>query len=98
MRKVPLGEGTQRGRSLFDDWPNNAGKARSGSSQPLNGKKARGSNQMNYHALFAALCVAIAVNILVAVIAIIRAYREEKRIRHLPAWPRMGRSLHFERR
>jgi hypothetical protein len=37
---------------------------------------------MNYQILFAALCAVIAANILVAVVAIIRAYREEKRIRH----------------
>jgi hypothetical protein len=36
---------------------------------------------MNYQILFAGLCAVIAANILVAVIAIIRAYREEKRIR-----------------
>lgn len=33
---------------------------------------------MNYQILFAALCAVIAANILVAAIAIIRAYREEK--------------------
>ena len=32
---------------------------------------------MNYQILFAALCAVIAANILVAVIAILRAYREE---------------------
>jgi hypothetical protein len=52
---------------------------------------------MNYQILFAALCAVIAANILVAVIAIIRAYREENRIRHFSAWPRMRRSLYFER-
>jgi hypothetical protein len=36
---------------------------------------------MNYHILFSALCAVIAANFLVAVIAIIRSYREEKRIR-----------------
>ncbi|MGH6826969.1 hypothetical protein [Methyloceanibacter sp.] len=36
---------------------------------------------MTYQILFAALCAVIAGNILVAVIAIIRAYREEKSIR-----------------
>jgi hypothetical protein len=36
---------------------------------------------MNYHIHFSALCAVIAANILVAVIAIIRAYRDEKRIR-----------------
>jgi len=36
---------------------------------------------MSYQILFAALCAVIAANILVAVIAIIRAYREEKRSR-----------------
>jgi hypothetical protein len=36
---------------------------------------------MNYQILFAGLSAVIAANILVAVIAIIRAYREEKRIR-----------------
>ena len=36
---------------------------------------------MTYQILFAGLCAVIAANILVAVIAIIRAYREEKNIR-----------------
>ena len=36
---------------------------------------------MSYQIVFAMLCVAIAANILVAVIAIVRAYREEKGIR-----------------
>ena len=36
---------------------------------------------MNYQILFAGLCAVIAANLLVAVIAIIRTYREEKRIR-----------------
>jgi hypothetical protein len=44
-------------------------------------EKARGREHMNYQILFAALCAVIAANILVAVIAIARAYREEKRIR-----------------
>jgi hypothetical protein len=47
---------------------------------------------MNYQILFAALCAVIAANILVAVIAITRAYREEKRIRRFsgfaPGWGR----------
>ena len=36
---------------------------------------------MSYQIVFAMLCAVIAANILVAIIAIIRAYREEKSIR-----------------
>jgi hypothetical protein len=50
---------------------------------------------MNYQILFAALCAVIAANILVAVIAIIRAFREEKRIRRFSGFApgRAGRSI-----
>jgi len=61
-------------------------------------RKGQREKHMNYQILFAALCAVIAANILVAVIAIVRAYREENRIGHVPAWPRMRRSLRFERR
>jgi hypothetical protein len=37
---------------------------------------------MSFQVLFAALCAVIAVNILVVVVAIRNAYREERRIRH----------------
>jgi hypothetical protein len=36
---------------------------------------------MSYQILFAGLCAVIAFNILVAIIAIMRAYREERRSR-----------------
>jgi hypothetical protein len=50
---------------------------------------------MTYQILFAALCAVIAANILVAVIAIIRAFREEKRIRRFSGFApgRAGRSI-----
>jgi len=48
---------------------------------------------MDYEILFTALCAVIAANILVAVIAIIRAFRKEKRVRRVQAWPRR-RALH----
>jgi len=35
---------------------------------------------MSYQVLFAALCAVIASNIIVAIIAIVRSYRQEKRI------------------
>jgi len=42
---------------------------------------SKDQRETTYQILFAGLCAVIAANILVAVIAIIRAYREEKRIR-----------------
>ena len=52
---------------------------------------------MNYQILFAGLCAVIAANILVAVIAIIRAYREEKRNSTLfRLHPRFEPALHLK--
>jgi len=61
-----------------------AGKAVNGLVLRLSTRKAAGRREdMTYHTLFAALCAVLAANIIVAVIAIIRAYREEKRVRRL---------------
>ncbi len=51
---------------------------------------------MSFQILFAALCAVIAANILVAVIAIIRAYREEKRIRRSSRSPGFETALHLK--
>lgn len=61
----------------------------------LNEKRARGKEHMTYQVLFATLCAVIAANILVAVIAIIRTFREEKRIRRFSGFApgRNGRSI-----
>jgi len=56
------------------------GKAR-GLSERLSTRKGQREYAMSYHILFAALCAVIAANVLVAGIAITRAYREEKRSR-----------------
>jgi hypothetical protein len=47
----------------------------------LNEKVPQGGKPMSYQILFAGLCAVIAFNILVAIIAIMRAYREERRSR-----------------
>lgn len=68
-------------RSLFEIM---ATQCRKGSERLVRAPQretARGKEHMTYQILFAALCAVIAGNILVAVIAIIRAYREEKSIR-----------------
>jgi hypothetical protein len=52
-----------------------------GSSEALSEQRPEGETIMSIEMLFAALCAVIAANILVAVFAIIRAYREENRIR-----------------
>jgi hypothetical protein len=52
---------------------------------------------MNYQILFAALCAVIAANILVAVIAIIRAYpRGEEDSTLFRLRPRLRRALHLK--
>jgi hypothetical protein len=64
-----------------------------GSLRPSTGK-ARGKEHMNYQILFAALCALIAGHILVAIIAIIRAFREERTRRFSGFAPgRNGRSI-----
>src|SRR5262249_51534519 len=61
-----------------------AGKAVNGLVLRLSTRKAAGRREdMTYHTLFAALCAVLAANIIVAVIAIIKAYREEERVRRL---------------
>jgi hypothetical protein len=49
-------------------------------------RKRPGGVSMSYQILFAMLCAVIAANVLVAVIAIVRAYRGEKRIRRFSGY------------
>ena len=51
-------------------------------SEIIGERPQREGNTMSFQVLFVALCAVIAVNILVVVIAIRNAYREERRIRH----------------
>jgi len=90
-RKLAFGEGTRRAVGCLIG-SHNAGKARRGRLGLSTRTRPEGKH-MDYEILFTALCAVIAANILVAVIAIIRAFRKEKRVRRVQAWPRR-RALH----